>query len=180
MSIAKTIERIRRELPYANPNSLFPNKRNVCRVLEAKPWDRDSVEQNLGFEIPLELCELWNNCGGLILYEDDTYGQWGLAVFPPSNDAVFPPSNSTFYNLNHEYQNDWRDSMLPGDLIIGRFWGDRDRPMIRCDKHAPDYNNVYIVADIDPRPEWCRAASSLEDFLNRFMDAKGAKYWDNY
>jgi hypothetical protein len=178
MSIIDVIERVRREPPLPSPDGIFPDQKYVCKAFERIPWDRRALESTLGFEIPSELAELWNACGGLVLYEDDLYGQWGLVIFPPTDEAIFPPSESTFFNLNREFHEDKAEWILPGDLILGRFWGDRERPMIRCDKNAADYGSIFIVAEMDERPDWYKAASSLEEFLVKFMDAKGAKYWE--
>jgi hypothetical protein len=35
-----------------------------------------------------------------------------------------------------------------------------------------------IVAEMDVRPDWYKAASSLEEFLMGFKDAHGEKYWE--
>ncbi len=177
MSIINVVNRARMEPPFRSKDGIFPEQRYVCRVLDPIPWDRSRLEQSLGFEIPPELAELWTCCGGLVLYEDNLYGQWGLAIFPPTDGAVFPPSASTFANLNREFQDDDYYTKQSGDLIIGRFWGDRERPLLRCDEEAGDYGAVFIVAEMDERPDWHKAASSLEEFLTKFMDAHGEKYW---
>lgn len=170
MSIVNVIERARREPPCAHPGDPFPDVRYICKVLDAVPWNRDEVEREIGIEIPPELAELWNICGGLILCEDDTFQQWGL--------VVRAPSDPDFFALNREYREDYADELQPGDLIFGRFWGDRERALIRSDKTAADYGAIVIVAEMDPRNEWYTAARSLEEFLVRFMDAQGEKYWE--
>lgn len=177
MSMIDVVERARREPPLPSPDGIFPDQKYVCKAIERIPWDRNALESTLGFEIPSELAELWNACGGLALYEDDLYGQWGLVIFPPTDEAIFPPSESTFFSLNREFHEDKAEWILPGDLIIGRFWGDRERPMIRCDKGAPDYGHIMVVSEIGERDEWHWAASSLAEFLTKFMDAHGEKYW---
>jgi hypothetical protein len=170
MSIIDVIERARREPPFADPKSLFPDKRYVCTVFDPIPWDRSEVERELGVEIPPELAMLWDNCGGMILYEDNMHHQWGLGVRAPPDPDLFI--------LNREYHEDKADRVIPGDLVFGRFWGDRERPLIRCDKRAPDYGRIVIVTEMGPREEWSTAAGSLEEFLVRFMDTHGSKYWE--
>jgi hypothetical protein len=170
MSIIDVIERARREPPFAEPDDPFPETRYVCKVLDPIAWDRCDVERTLGFEIPPDLATLWDSCGGLILHEDNKFCQWGLVVLAPTEPQ--------FFALNNEYHKDWGGSVLPGDLVIGRFWGDGERPLIRCDKNAADYGSITIVAEMDPRSNWYKAARSLEEFLVGFMDAHGAKYWE--
>jgi hypothetical protein len=170
MPLRGVIERLRQEPPFAPPGSPFPDLRYVCKVLDPVPWNRGEVERELGIEVPPALAELWNLCGGLILYEDDTFRQRGLVVRAPPDPDVFI--------LNREYREDYPKDALPGDLIFARFWGDRERPLFRCDKTAADYGTIVIVAEMDSRDEWSTAAHSLEEFLIRFMDANGEKYWD--
>jgi hypothetical protein len=169
MSILNVIERARREPPCAHPGDPFPDVRYVCKVLDPVPWNRDEFERELGIEIPPELAELWNLCGGLILCEDDTFQQWGLVVRAPPDPDLF--------TLNREYRED-KAGVLPGDLVFARFWGDRERALFRSDKTAADYGRIMIVAEMEPRSEWKIAAHSLEEFLVRFMDASGEKYWE--
>jgi hypothetical protein len=170
MSIIDVIERARREPPFANPDGLFPDKRYVCKVLDPIAWDRSEVERKLGVEIPPDLAILWDSCGGLILYEDNMHCQWGLVVRAPPHPDVF--------TLNREYHEDKADRVLPGDLIFASFWGDRERPLIRSDRSAADYGRIEIVTEMGPRSEWTTAAHSLEEFLVRFMDTHGEKYWE--
>jgi hypothetical protein len=173
MSILKVIERARREPPIVHPGGPVPDFRYVCKVLDPVPWNRGEVERALGLAIPPVLAELWNFCGGLILYKDDTFHQSGL--------LVCAPTDPDFFKLNREYHEDNADEVLPGDLIFARFWGDLELALLRCDKTASDYGTVMIVTEMDPlRKDWYIAAPSLEEFLVRFMDAHGAKYWEYY
>jgi len=171
MSIVDIINRIRREPPYADPEEveMFAEKRYICKVFEAESWERATVEERLGVGIPPELNEFWTTCGGLVLYEDNLHRQWGLVLLGPLHEEL--------QILNEAYRRDWTDSVMPGDLIIGKFWGDRDRPMIRCDKEAADYGSVIIVEDTDPREEWCMVGVSLEEFLRQFMESRTRKFW---
>jgi hypothetical protein len=170
MSIVDIIERAHREPPFASPDGLFPDQRYVCKVLDPVEWDRAEVERELGVEIPTDLATLWNACGGLILYGDDTFHQWGLVVCAPPHPEIF--------TLNKKYNEAKADRVLPGDLVFGRFLGDGERPLIRSDRMAPDYGRIEIVTEMGPRSEWSTAAHSLEEFLVRFMDAHGEKYWE--
>jgi hypothetical protein len=170
LSILNVIERARREPPRVHPGDPFPDVRYVCKVLDSTAWNRSEVERELGIEIPPDLAELWNLCGGLILCEDDTFRQWGLIVRAPPHPELF--------TLNRKYREKYADDVLPGDLIFARFLGDQERALIRSDKTAADYGTIMIVAEMEHRSEWITAAHSLEEFLVRFMDAHGEKYWE--
>jgi hypothetical protein len=170
MSILDVIERARQEPAFADPERISSDEQLVCRVLDPTPWDRSALERNLNVEIPDDLAKLWGSCGGLILYEDTEFRQWGLVVRSPPHPDVA--------TLNREYREDKAARGLPGDLVFARFWGDRERPLIRTDKAAADYATIMIVDEMDPRSYWYTVAQTLEDFLTRFMDAHGKKYWE--
>jgi hypothetical protein len=174
MPIIDVIERARREPPIPPRDGLFPDQRYICKVHDPVAWDPHEVERKLGVEIPPDLAELWHACGGLILYEDNmAHGwghQWGLVVHAPPDPEIF--------TLNREYYKRKSDRVLRGDLIFADFWGDLELGLIRSDKSAPDYGSIVIVSEMGPREEWAIAAASLEEFLIRFMDAHGEKYWE--
>ena len=170
MSIIEVVERARLEPPFAHPRDPFPDTRYVCKVFDPIAWNRSEVERAFGVEFPPELVTLWNACGGLSLYEDNKFCQSGLFIPAPQDRDLF--------TLNNEYLEDKADRVLRGDFIFARFWGDRERSLIRCDQSAPDYGRIVIVTEMGPREEWCTAAHSLEEFLVRFMDARGDKYWE--
>jgi hypothetical protein len=167
MSILDVVARARNEPPYVDPESISPDSRLVCKVLDPIPWNRQELEHELGIEIPPELATLWDSCGGLILYEDAQYRQWGLIVMSPAKAIV----------ANRRYRTE-DERMVAGDLIFAEFWGDLELAMIRNDRASPDYGSVMIVGEMDPRSYWYTAARTLEEFLTRFMDAHGEKYWE--
>lgn len=169
MSVVDAIDKVRREPPYAHPKPVFPEKRYICTVFDPVPWDRAELESKLGVEIPPELAVFWDACGGLILYEDNLHGQWGLALHGPNDPELF--------QINAEYHEYWAGSTLVGDLLFASCYGDRERGLIRCDKNAPDYGSIIIVAEMDPRPDWEKAAPSIEEFILRFMESRTRKFW---
>ena len=170
MSIVDVIEKVRHEPPYADPEPIFPEKRYICTVFDPVPWERSELESKLKAEIPPELATFWDTCGGVVLYEDNLHGQWGLILLGPHDPKLT--------QINEEYHEDKADRILPGDLLFARFLGDRERGLIRCDKNAPDYGSVVIVTEMGPREEWDLAAPSIEEFILRFMEAHGEKYWE--
>ncbi len=168
MSIVDVIERVRREPPYVAPNDLFPDNPLECKVFAPVAWNRTVIEQTIGVVIPPALAELWNVCGGMVLYGDELWIPGGLVICPPSDEL---------FELNRDHLELWESDVLRGDLIVGRIRGEGTRILLRCDDGAPDYGSVIIVNGDDPRAGWKTAATSLEEFLVKYMDARGEKYW---
>jgi hypothetical protein len=141
-------------------------------VSEAPPpvkWDRPSVESALGAQLPPEVVDLWAEAGGLNLYVEKNYRQWGLVVWSPTEVVAG----------NLRMRRVLRTSDLRhGDVIIGNFEGDTDLLLLRCDRAANDYGSVIIIDALERRKSWKVAARSLAVFLERFCEARGEKYWE--
>lgn len=140
-----------------------------CQVLPPQPWDKKAFGESLGITLPLALIHLWNKTSGLYLFEDITYGQWGLILWSPNR--VITEQEKRIAQRREDFR--------PGDLIIGEFLGDSDLLLLRCDATAPDFGNVIIALPLDSREEWYFAANSLENFLSQFLAANGDKFWEN-
>ena len=165
MSIQTVVERARCEPPWEPPDAPLPGAL-VCAVRAPVSWHKQDIERAFGIKVPDEMVTLWDLCAGMLLYEDSEYGQSGLEVFAPV-DAV---------KVNRKYRDD-DERAFAGDLVFGRFLGDLELAIFRTDQTATDCGTIVIAAEIDRRPKWYTAARSLEEFLVRFMDAKGEKYW---
>jgi hypothetical protein len=167
MSIAYVVYRARTE-PICRPDFPHAFDAYACSVVDPVPWDKEEMEREFGIDIPSELVMLWDDCGGLVLYEDTTYGQAGLAILSPADAAA----------RTREYLRDSvDDDARPGDFIIGAFCAEQRRVLIRSDKGAEDYGAIMIVAPIEERVYWRIPERSLETFLVRYMDAHGDDYW---
>ena len=140
-----------------------------CQVLLPQPWDKKAFEEALGITLPLAIAHLWDKTSGLRLFEDVTYGQWGLILWSP--DRVLTEQEKRIAQTKEDFR--------PGDLIIGEFLGDCDLLVLRCNATFPDFGNVLIALPLDSREEWYVAANSLESFLNQFLAACGNKFWEN-
>lgn len=140
-----------------------------CQVLPPQPWDKKAFEESLGITLPLAIIHLWDRTSGLRIFEDVTYGQWGLIFWSP--DRVITQQDKRIAQRQEDF--------CPGDLIIAEFLGDSDLLVLRCDATAPDFGNVIIALPLDSREEWYIAANSLESFLSQFLVAKGDKFWEN-
>jgi hypothetical protein len=164
MPIIDVIKRARVEPPYVPAYYPTPTKL-ICGVDDPVVWVRCEIERELDLEIPEDLANLWEGCGGMVLYKER---QAGLIVFSPLEVVA----------QNREYREERQEDARPGDLIFARFWADLRLALIRSDKSADDYGAIMIVAEMDERADWYTPARSLEEFLIRYMDTHGDDYWD--
>lgn len=63
----------------------------------------------------------------------------------------------------------------PGDRIIGRFIGDLDLLLVRCDAEESDFGAVIVAIDDGSRGEWYAVADSLAAFLREYARYDGQK-----
>jgi len=138
-----------------------------CQVLPPQPWDKKAFEESVGITLPLAIIHLWDKTSGLRLFEDITYGQWGLILWSPNQVMT----------EQEKYIAQRKEDFHLGDLIVGEFLGDADLLVLRCDETSPDFGNVMIALPLDSREEWYLAANSLESFLSQFIATKGEKFW---
>lgn len=139
------------------------------QVLPPQPWDKQELEEVLRITLPGAIAHLWDKTSGLRLFEDITYGQWGLIVWSPSQ--VMDEQEKRIAQRKEDFH--------PGDLIVGEFLGDADLLLLRCDATSPDFGNVLVALPLDSREEWYLAAHSLESFLSQYIAAEGDKFWEN-
>ena len=116
---------------------------------------------------PPDLVEFWLLTESVRLFEDQQYSQWGLVIQSPE-DAV---------SLTQQSRDD-NPGLVRTDLVIGEFLGDSDLLAVRCNPDVADYGCVIIASAIDPRADWEIAAKSLHEFLDRFINSGGEKYWE--
>ncbi|NJO04704.1 MAG: SMI1/KNR4 family protein [Chloroflexaceae bacterium] len=137
-------------------------------VLPPVPWDLAGVEQTLAVTLPPDVISLWEYVGTVRLFEDTTYGQWGLILWSPEQIMQNHPAELAWYP----------DDVRPGDLIIGEFLGDSERLLVRCDISQPDYGSIMVVLPLDPRSDWYTISNSLGNFLQEFIAHSGQKFWE--
>lgn len=132
--------------------------------------DRGATEDELSAlpdACPEQLVEFWREFVSARLFEDQTYGQWGLEILDPLG------SLKATAELVNERQHDMRF----GDLVVGKFVGDSDLLIVRCDRDAADFGAVLIALPLDPRDDWDIASNSFSAFLNSYVTSGGEKFW---
>lgn len=150
-------------------SDLTPPRIIECKVLAPVKWDRKALESALNVKLPDDLVGLWEIASEIRLYDDVNYGQWGCILWSPAQIVD-----------RHHHSLGWRgpDDFRPGDLIIGEFRGETDRVVLRCDAAEPDFGSVVIALGMDPRKDWPYVASSLAEFVKKFLADPDEKYWD--
>lgn len=146
-----------------------------CTVLPWLNWEAAALEDALGVVLPSDLRQLWDLTSGLVLFQDMTYGQWGLVLWSP-DQALVRHQRLAARRFNAP------GDLLRGDFLIGEFIGDAELVAIRCDPTADDFGAVAIAEPINPRDEWPVPAPSLGEFLRRFLQSNlersGERYWE--
>ncbi|NUQ79952.1 MAG: SMI1/KNR4 family protein [Polyangiaceae bacterium] len=129
---------------------------------------QEAVVSRLSTSLPRDLAEFWRVCESARLFEDTSFGQWGLEILGPSESLL----------LTEVYKQTRSHDFVKGDLIIGKFIGDSELLLIRCDLEAADFGSLLIVAPLDLRSDWIIVAISFREFLTRYVAAQGDKYWE--
>jgi len=138
----------------------------VCRF-EAAATSNVLADVSSKFAVPPDLLDFWRFSNGASLFIDETYGQWGLRLLPATvaieETKNFEVARSTDVRL--------------GDLVVGKFLGDADVLLLRCDQTAEDYGSLVVALPLDERSDWDRIAPSLEGFLRAYARTHGEKFW---
>ncbi len=167
MSLESLINRVK-ERPYGTSIQIdgMDPMTSVCSFAEV-PASEEEVG-SVAVKIPDDLRDFWRIARDARLFEDTTYGQWGLHLLSPSESLRATQK----FQLARE-----RDSSTY-DLVVGRFLGDSELLLVRCDPSELDYGQVWVALPLDRREEWFRTAISFEAFLESYVDARGAKFWE--
>lgn len=169
MSVHQLIQLMKREgSNLAEPLAMqgMPPMTFACSFSK-QTADRADVDA-LPHQSPDDLREFWNEAQSARLFEDREYGQWGLEVFRPSQAAF----------ITDQCASKRQQDFIAGDLVIGRFLGDSDLLVIRCDRAARDFGTVIVALPLDPRNDWYQVAASFSDFLETYVKCGGAKFWE--
>ena len=118
--------------------------------------------------VPQELSEFWTHTRQAALFKDNQYGQWGLEIFSPLECL----------NQSQQFQTERSRDVLSGDLIIGAFLGDSDLLLTRTDQDKEDYGRILVATPIDERRQWDVVGTSFNEFLQRYIEEEGSKFWE--
>ena len=119
--------------------------------------------------LPKVLEDFYTVSNGADLFKDQEYGQWGLKLYS-IEEVTFA---SKIYKSNR------KNDALQSDLIIGEFYGDSDLLLVRCDPNSDDYGSILVVLPVDQRQDWYIIANTFEEFINKFYESQGDKFWEH-
>lgn len=122
-----------------------------------------------GVPVPPGLSELWSRTRSARLFEDSQFGQWGLVLVSPEEAK----------EMTADFKLRRSGDYVPGDLVIGKFLGDSDLLIVRCDPDCHDFGQILVASPLDPRSDWYRVADDFETFLREYERADGAKFWED-
>jgi hypothetical protein len=118
--------------------------------------------------ISTELRHFWRQCREAEFFRDVDYDQWGLDIVSPV-EAI---------RITCKVRNERSADFYSTDLVIGRFRGDSDLVLVRCDPEASDCGEVVVALPLDHRVDWYFTGLCLADFLRKFIDSQGRKFWE--
>jgi hypothetical protein len=82
-----TIEQIRKRVSESPDTGQFLLESPLRHTLTWRASPADPLEIETDLDLPDELRELWLRVDSMRLFEDSTYGQWGLILLSPSPAA---------------------------------------------------------------------------------------------
>lgn len=112
--------------------------------------------------LPSDLRELWTTSKEAELFVDADYGQWGLNLFSPAASAA----------RSAKEREERSADIGSGDIVVGEFLGDQDLLVV------DETGAVLVALPLDARADWYRPAPNLAEFLDQYVAATGAKYWE--
>jgi hypothetical protein len=132
----------------------------------AKEQDFDLL-RSVVEKVPSSLLEFWSISNGARLFEDVTFGQWGLELLSIQDSVA----------ASTEFERERTTEARPGDLVVGKFFGDSDVLLARCAPEVEDYGMILIALPMDSRRDWYVAAAGFEEFLKHYIQVEGSKFW---
>ncbi|MFN9342229.1 MAG: hypothetical protein ACK6A8_17215 [Planctomycetota bacterium] len=165
MTLNETIANLQRD--WANPRRTSDSAPNAPDLKVACSFEEGHLA-NVPHNTPVDLEIFWKNYKSARLFEDRQFGQWGLEILDPSESRLA----TSEYDLDRE-----RDRRF-GDRVIGRFFGDSEVLLIRCDPSAPDYGCIIVALPLDSRKDWPLVGNSFSEFFERYAKGEGAKFWE--
>jgi hypothetical protein len=129
----------------------------------ASAWGDDTLTYDPGAQV----ADLWRECREASLFEDLTYGQWGLRLLSPEKAA----------RRTAEERQARPSDVHTDDIILGEFLGDADLLVVAPSESDPQ-RRLLVALPLDSRPLWPGVGPSLADFLDEFCTRGGEKFWE--
>jgi hypothetical protein len=131
-----------------------------------RPATREEIRSAWpAMSLPTELTDAWSVSREARLFVDVDYGQWGLVLLSPAASARRTAQERT--QRPADYRAD--------DVVIGEFLGDLD--LLVISPSEPGDRRILVSLPLDDRDHWYGVASSLAEFLRRYLESRGDKYW---
>lgn len=111
-----------------------------------------------------ELKALWLSSREAWLFQDVDYGRWGLHILAPAAAA----------DRTHAERARRPADFEATDAVIGEFLGDTELLVLAAN------GEILVALPLDPRTDWPRVTATLPEFLDRYLDAVGEKYWERF
>ncbi|WP_132187200.1 MULTISPECIES: hypothetical protein [Kribbella] len=99
------------------------------------------------------------------MFTDVDYGQRGLVLLGPE----------VSWRRTSDQQYLRPADRRPGDVVIGEFLGDLE--LLIYAGEAGD-SRILVSLPLDPREDWYRVGNSLEEFLVKYVEHQGRKFWE--
>ncbi len=161
-SVHDVLQRYR--LPAEGPQNAGPFR--VASAVSPAATAQEIASSWPGRALPADASQLWLAARSSRLFEDIDYGQWGLVLLDPQASR-----ERTDTELSARPADFRRD-----DVVVGEFLGDQELLVLAPSENAT--RRVLIALPLDPRDDWYGAAKELSEFLGRYFDASGSKFWE--
>ena len=157
------------KLHWSNPKSAVHRGKQIPFKLVCK-FGTPAIMDELAAvkHLPADLRLFWQEAREADLFADSQHGQWGLRVWSPGRSVEKTAELRSLSDTELDIY----------DLIIGEFLGDSELLLVRCDPRAADFGQVVVVLPIDARKDWPIAASNLSEFIAKYVESSGDKFWD--
>lgn len=152
---------------YAEPrDGLGDNPFKLACSFDGPATDAEISSAWPGMEVSDELVQVWSTSRQSRLFEDVDYGQWGLVLLSPEGAA----------QRTAQERAQRPDAYRGDDFVIGEFLGDQE--LVVFAPSEDDGRRVLIALPMDDRPDWPVAAGSITEFLHRYLNVLGEKFWE--
>ena len=163
-SVADALARYRRKPTLLEERGRTPFKLVSTVDAASEPGEIDTAWA--GREVPIDAADFWATSRGARLFDDVEYGQWGLHLLSPSASAA----------RTDQEREERPSEFAPDDVVLGEFLGDQELLVLAPSEEGQ--RRILVALPLDGRTDWFAVASDLSEFLERYFDRYGEKYWE--